>query len=129
MIPDELKYSKEHEWVRIGGGNDALVGITKFAADELGDVVFLDLPEANTVLKQFEKFGEIESVKAVSEIYSPISGNVLEINEQAINNPQLVNESPYDKGWLVKIDMNDLSELETLMNSREYEAFVANEGH
>jgi len=129
MVPDELKYSKEHEWVCIGEGNDALVGITKFAADELGDVVFLDLPEANTVLKQFEKLGEIESVKAVSEIYSPISGNVLGINEQAINNPQLVNESPYDKGWLVKIDINDLSELENLMNFREYEAFVANEGH
>lgn len=124
MIPSGCKYSKEHEWVRIDAEGIAVIGITEFAAESLGDVVFLDLPEIGTDLAQFGVLGEVESVKAVSELYSPISGKVLECNVEAIEHPQLVNDSPYDKGWLLKVAYADLTEVDDLMTSDEYEGFV-----
>ena len=124
MSPPDLRYSKRHEWVRVEP-DGAAVGITQFAADELGDVVFLELPQTDADLTQFEKLGEIESVKAVSDLYSPVSGRVLERNEQAIGNPQLVNDSPYDSGWLLRVTLSNPSELDNLMAAEEYDGFLA----
>ena len=128
MNPPDLRYTEEHEWTRIESC-EAVVGITEFAAESLGDVVFLDLPQVGTQLTAAGKMGEIESVKAVSEIYSPISGRVLERNEQAINNPEIVNESPYGAGWLIKVAISDLSILTKLMTAEQYEALLATKEH
>ena len=127
MNPPDLKYSEEHEWVRVESGDLAVMGVTAFAAESLGDVVFLELPQADTELTQSEKLGEVESVKAVSDIYSPISGRVLEVNQQAVDNPELVNESPYDSGWLLKVAISNPAELDKLMTSEQYEAFLASQ--
>ena len=128
MNPPDLQYTEEHEWARIESG-EAVVGITEFAAESLGDVVFIDLPQVGTQLTAAGKMGEIESVKAVSEIYSPISGPVLERNEQAINNPEMVNKSPYGSGWLIKVAISDLSTLTKLMTADQYEALLAAKEH
>ena len=125
MNPQDLKYSEEHEWVRLQPDGTALVGITEFAAESLGDVVFVELPENGTALTQFEKMGEIESVKAVSDLYSPVGGEVLERNAQLQDSPELVNEGPYDSGWMVKVSLTDTAELNNLMSSVEYDAFLA----
>ena len=121
MYPDDLKYSKEHEWVRMDG-NIAEIGVTVFAQDSLGDVVFVDLPDVGTEIKQFDKFGEIESVKAVSDLFSPLAGVVVETNPGAIENPESVNTDPYGAGWLIKIEVSDTAQLEALMDSDAYEA-------
>ena len=123
MNPPDLKYSEQHEWVRVEG-NVAVIGITEFATGELGDIVFLELPEAETGLTQFEQLGEVESVKAVSEIYSPISGTVTERNEKAMESPELVNDSPFGEGWLLKAELGDPSGLEQLMTAEQYGAFL-----
>ncbi len=125
MNPTNLKYTKDHEWVRLDPGNSATIGITDFAAESLGDVVFLQLPEIGTQLVQHTKLGEVESVKAVSDIFSPISGKVIAVNEKVINKAELVNQSPYDSGWLVKVEMKDASEADKLMSVKDYEAFLA----
>ena len=125
MNPPDLKYTKEHEWVRVEPEDVAVLGVTSFAAENLGDIVYLDLPEVDTELTQMGKLGEIESVKAVSDIYSPVSGRVLERNEQAIENPESVNASPYESGWLLKMAFSDPSELNELMTASEYEDFLA----
>jgi len=125
-LPD-LKYSTEHEWVRAESDGIVVVGITEFAADSLGDVVFVELPEVGTELSQFEKMGEIESVKAVSDLYSPISGRVVERNEEIIEKPELVNELPYDAGWAVKVEVRDSSELENLLDAEQYQVFLASQ--
>lgn len=125
MNPPDLKYSEEHEWVRVESDNIVVVGITDFAAESLGDVVFVELPEAGTQLSQFEKMGEIESVKAVSDLYSPVTGQISERNEQVIDNPQLVNESPYEAGWMLKIKLSDSSQLDRLLDAARYDAFLA----
>ena len=127
MNPDDLRYSREHEWVRIGPGAAAEVGITAFAAESLGDVVFVDLPAAGAALTQFEKFGEIESVKAVSDLFSPVSGSVTEANGALEGSPELVNEGPYGEGWLLRVELADASEAEALMSAAEYERFLAAE--
>ena len=121
MYPDDLKYSKEHEWVRMDG-NTAEIGITEFAQDSLGDVVFVDLPDVGAEIGQFDKFGEIESVKAVSDLFSPISGKVVATNPGAIENPETVNTDPYGSGWLIKIEMSDHAQLDALMDSETYES-------
>ena len=128
MNPTDLSYSKEHEWVKMEGDDVAVVGITDFAQDSLGDVVFVELPEVETEVGQFDKMGEIESVKAVSDLYSPISGSVLERNEALVDSPELVNDSPYEDGWMVRIAVSDDSELGNLMSVSEYEAFLESEG-
>ena len=111
MYPDDLKYSKEHEWVRMEG-NIAQIGVTVFAQDSLGDVVFIDLPDVGTEVGQFEKFGEIESVKAVSDLFSPIAGTIVDANSAAIDNPETVNTDPYGSGWLKKVEISDPSQLD-----------------
>ena len=127
MNPTDLRYSEEHEWVRVEPGDVAFIGLTEFAAESLGDVVFLDLPEVNTEISQFGKLGEVESVKAVEEVYAPVGGRVLELNQQAIDNPELVNDSPYESGWLLKLALSDPAEVEKLMTSDEYEALLASQ--
>ncbi len=131
MNPDELSYSKEHEWVRMESDDVAVVGITDFAQDSLGDVVFVELPEVESEVGQFDKMGEIESVKAVSDLYSPVSGSVLERNEALVDSPELVNDSPYEDGWMLRVAVDDDSELGNLMSASEYEAFLESEdqGH
>ena len=127
MNPVNLKYSQEHEWVRSETGNTATIGITKFAVESLGDIVFVELPEKEALLSQFVKMGEIESVKAVSDLYSPISGQVLERNEELINNPELINENSYESGWMLKIQISNPSELDNLMSSNQYENFLTSQ--
>ena len=127
MNPDGLRYSKEHEWARADGGGAATVGVTHFAQDSLGDVVFVELPEAGDEVVQFEKMGEIESVKAVSDLYSPLSGTVVERNESLADSPELVNDSPYEGGWMLRVQMSDPSEMDALMSAAEYSALVESE--
>ena len=125
MNAGECKYTEEHEWIRPEPGNRGKMGLTDYAQSQLGDIVFLDLPVPGTELKQLEKIGEIESVKAVSDLFTPVSGRVLEINQTAIDEPKLVNEDPYGAGWLVKLELSKISELDALMDSDEYDKFVA----
>ena len=129
MNPPDLKYSKEHEWLRVDDDNVVVIGITEFAAESLGDVVFVELPDVGADLSKFDKMGEIESVKAVSDLFTPVSGKVLERNEQIIDSPQLVNENSFDSGWMLRIQLSDPSELDKLMSAEEYEAFLASEEH
>jgi glycine cleavage system H protein len=121
MYPDDLKYSKEHEWVRMNG-NVAEVGVTVFAQESLGDVVYVDLPESGTEVGQFAKFGEIESVKAVSDLFSPVGGKIVEVNPEATDRPEVVNEEPYGSGWLIKVELSDMAQLDGLMDAASYEA-------
>ena len=124
-IPDDRKYSKEHEWVLVEKETLVLIGITDYAQAQLGDVVFLELPPAGTYLQQFQKMGEIESVKAVSDVYSPVSGEVTMVNTQAQEKPELVNGDPYGDGWLVKMNMSDFSEMNNLLSMQQYEEFLS----
>lgn len=124
MSQKEYKYTQEHEWICPESEDRGKTGITDYAQDQLGDIVYLDLPVPGTQLEQFKKMGEVESVKAVSDLFSPVSGQVLEVNQNAIDEPQLVNEDPYGGGWLVRLELNDPSELDALMNSDEYDKFV-----
>ncbi len=127
MNPPELKYSKEHEWLRLESEGTGVIGITGFAVDNLGDVVFVELPEAGEELTQFEKMGEIESVKAVSDLYTPVSGRVLERNVNLIEKPELVNQGPYESGWMLKVAIRDASEQDVLLTADQYEGFVASQ--
>ena len=117
--PDDLRYSKEHEWVR-ADDTRATIGISSFAADELGDIVFVELPEVGTALKQFQTFGVVESVKAVSDLYSPVSGEVVEVNEALREGPELLNSDPFGEGWIAKVELSDAAELDTLMDAAAY---------
>lgn len=121
MYPEELKYSKEHEWVRMNG-NIAEVGVTVFAQESLGDVVFVDLTEEGSDVEQFAKFGEIESVKAVSDLFSPVGGKIVEVNAAATDAPEVVNEEPYGSGWLIKVELTDTAQLDELMDAATYQA-------
>jgi glycine cleavage system H protein len=122
-VPPELKYSREHEWVRLDG-ETATVGITDFAQDQLGDIVYLDLPKPGTSVNQFGKIGEIESVKSVSELFTPIGGEVTEVNEKARDNPEIVNRSPYGDGWLIRLRVSDTDQLDKLLAADEYSATI-----
>ena len=123
-IPPDLKYTKEHEWVRMEG-DFAAIGITDFAQDSLGDVVFIQLPDEGDELQQFSKLGEIESVKAVSDLFAPMSGRVVERNEAVIETPELVNNEPYGGGWLLKMELAQPAELEVLMTADDYRKLTA----
>lgn len=125
-FPEDLKYSKEHEWVLVED-NVATVGITDFAQDQLGDIVFVELPAVGDKVSKEDAFGVVESVKAVSDIYAPVSGKVLEVNDDLPENPEMVNEDAYGDGWMIKIEMNDPEELQDLMTAAEYEEYVAEE--
>ena len=120
-IPKELLYTEEHEWVLVDKDNQVVtVGITDYAQGELGDIVFIELPNADDEVKQMEPFGTIEAVKAVSDIFAPVSGTVVEVNELLQDQPELINQSPYDQGWMVKIELSDVSELDSLLSPDDY---------
>jgi len=125
MNRKEYKYTVEHEWICPESGNKGKVGLADYAQSQLGDIVFLDLPAPGTQVKQGKKMGEVESVKAVSDIFAPASGQVVEINQTVINEPGLVNKDPYGAGWLVRLELSKPSELDALMDSDEYDKFVA----
>ena len=122
--PDDLRYHPEHDWARVEGG-EAVLGLTWFAQDALGELVHFEAPAVGAALVQGEAYGEVESVKAVSDVVSPLSGEVIDVNEKAVDEPEVVNEDPYGEGWLVRIRMSDPSELDALMDAQAYEAHVA----
>jgi glycine cleavage system H protein len=126
LIPPELRYTKDHEWVRVQDGIGT-IGITDYAQDQLGDVVYVDLPSPGKQLTQLAVFGEIESVKAVSELYSPLSGEVVESNQALADKPELINESPYEDGWLMKVRLADEGEVESLLTADEYSDYIERE--
>lgn len=125
-IPENQYYTENHEWVAVKG-KEAKTGITDHAQEELGDIVFVELPEVGDVFEQEENFAVIESVKAVSDIYAPVSGKVIAINEELLDEPEMINEKPYTGGWIAKFEIEDESELDNLMDSSEYAQFVENE--
>lgn len=125
-FPEELKYTEEHEWVMVEE-ELAVIGISDFAQDALGDVVFVELPEVGTVLEAGKAFGVVESVKAVSDIYAPISGTVEEINDDLVETPEIINTSPYEDGWMIKIRMADAGDADALMDAEAYQALIAEE--
>ena len=123
MYPTECLYSKEHEWVRVE--NDVCVlGITEFAQQELGEVVYVELPEVGQVFDTNDEIGTIESVKAVAEVYTPVAGEILEVNDAVVEDPELLNEDPHAEGWLIKIRFSSAADLKSLMNAEQYEEFV-----
>ena len=122
-VPSELKYSKDHEWVKIEG-NTATIGITEYAQNELGDIVFVELPEVDDEINEGDTFGSVESVKTVSELYAPLSGKVLEANEELEDSPEFVNESSYEKAWMVKIEVTDESQLDGLLSAEQYSEMI-----
>jgi glycine cleavage system H protein len=121
--PDDLRYSREHEWVRVDGSK-ATIGITSYAADELGDIVFVETPQAGAQLKQFAAFGVVESVKAVSDLFAPISGEVTEVNAALSASPELLNTAPFGDGWIAKVTLSDPAELDALLDAEAYAAQI-----
>ena len=124
MEPVELKYAKEHEWVHVEG-DTAVIGVSEFAQEQLGEVVYVDMPSQGDSVSAGETFGEIESVKSVSELYSPVSGEIVAVNEALSDTPEVVNSSPLGDGWMIKVRMSDPAQLDELMSAEEYEAFVS----
>lgn len=124
--PKDLRYSEEHEWVKDENGNYR-IGITHFAQSELGDIVFVELPQVGDDVKADEPFGSVESVKTVSELYAPISGKVLEVNEELEDSPELVNESPYEGAWMIVVEASDQAELDALMSAEDYDKMTVGE--
>jgi len=124
--PEDCLYTREHEWIRVED-DVGVIGITDYAQQALGDIVYVELPSVGDHFSQGESFGNVESVKAVSELYMPVSGEIVAINEDLAESPQLVNEDPYGDGWMVKVALSDPAELETLMSASEYEEYVKEE--
>ena len=122
--PDELKYHQEHDWARIEG-DDAVFGITWYAQDALGEVVFFDPPEVGTQLTKDEAYAEVESVKAVSDVFAPLSGEIIEVNEALAETPEKINEDPYGEGWMVRVRLTDPGEVDTLMDAEAYKAILS----
>ena len=127
MNPNDRSYTREHEWIIVedAGAGRALVGITHFAQDQLGDIVYFELPKAGDTVAHLGKMGEVESVKAVSDLYSPVSGEVIEVNSALTDRPELTNEDPFGEGWLIRVTMSDTSELDSLLSVEEYDAYLA----
>lgn len=123
--PEDLKYTKEHEWIRDNGDETATIGVTDFAQSELGDIVFVELEPEGTEFEKDEVFGTVEAVKTVSELFAPVDGEILEINEALEVEPELVNDDPYRDGWMVKIALHDVSQLDELMSADEYQDIVS----
>ena len=119
MVPDDRKYTQEHEWVQIEG-DIGLVGVTDYAANELGDVVFVELPETGSEFSQGDTVGTIESVKAVADLYLPVSGEIIEVNQEVVDSPELVNSDPMEEGWLFKVKLADPAELDQLLDANGY---------
>jgi len=128
MIPSDLRYHKEHEWVRLNG-KQATVGISHFAQDALGDIVFLDMPKVGAAVTAGHQIGEVESTKTTSTIYTPVSGTVSKINTDLKDHPEVVNSDPYGKGWIAVIDLSNPGEVDQLMTAAQYEAFLASQKH
>lgn len=123
MVPEEYKFTKEHEWVHMED-DVAIIGISDYATGELGDIVYVELPEVDSVVQQMDPIGTIEAVKTVAELFSPVSGTIVEINEEILENPETVNNSPFEDGWFIKIKMDDPGELDVLFSYEEYQEFL-----
>ena len=128
MYPDELRYTRDHEWIRLEADGKAVIGVTHYAQEQLGDIVFLDLPEAGTAIESGQELGTIESVKAVSEILAPLTGDVDEANPALGERPELVNEDPYGEGWLLRISIGDPAQVEQLLDVAAYKSHVDSVG-
>lgn len=126
MNPKNLKYHREHVWARMEG-DTAVLGLTSYAQETLGDIVYIELPEVGADVTAGTAYAEVESVKAVSDVYAPLSGSVVEVNDEVIDAPELINESPFDDGWLIKVKLSDLSEADELMSAEEYEELISEE--
>jgi len=120
MDPNNLKYTKDHEWIKVDG-NYAFIGITNFAQKELGDIVFIEIESLDQEISSGEVFGSVEAVKTVSDLFMPMSGKVIEINQKVVDNPELVNSDPYGEGWMIKVEIFDLNEVENLLDLKSYE--------
>ncbi len=127
MNPTDRKYSREHEWIKLEdpATGRAVTGITDFAQDQLGDIVFVELPKLGSTVTFMGKMGEIESVKSVSDLFSPASGEVIEVNERLLDHPEIANQDPFGEGWLIRVSMSDASELDSLLTAEEYESFTS----
>lgn len=126
-IPEDLQYTKDHEWLRILDGNVATIGITDHAQDSLGDITFVELPDTGSTLEAGETFGVVESVKAASDLFMPVKGEILEVNDNLLDAPEQVNESPYENGWMIKIRLDDSSSQDDLLSPEAYTDIVGNE--
>jgi len=124
--PKSLKYHREHDWARIEG-DTAVFGLTSYAQETLGDIVYIELPEVGADVTAGTAYAEVESVKAVSDVYAPLSGSVVEVNDEVVDAPELINESPFEDGWLIKVKLTDPSEAEDLMSAEEYEELITEE--
>lgn len=125
-FPEDIRYSKEHEWVRVKG-KIATIGITDYAQDQLGEIVFLEFPDEGEAFNKDDPFGVVESVKSVSDVYVPIGGRVAEVNDPLLDNPETVNEEPYGEGWLIRLEITDPKELDELMTAEQYQAYIKEE--
>jgi glycine cleavage system H protein len=121
LYPQDLRYTSEHEWIRVEGSR-GVVGITFYAQEQLGDVVFVELPKTGTTVEQGKTFGVVESVKTASDLYAPVSGNVVEVNDKLIDRPELVNQDPYGEGWMIAVELSDPSQVNSLLTAQQYEA-------
>ncbi|MCY4365340.1 MAG: glycine cleavage system protein GcvH [Chloroflexi bacterium] len=126
MSPEDRKYTREHEWAKVEDADAKLVsvGITHFAQDELGDIVYFDLPNVGENVSYMQKMGEVESVKAVSDLFSPVTGRIESVNNELVDHPELVNDDPFDSGWIMRVVLEDLGELDTLMSASEYDEYT-----
>lgn len=128
MVPQDLMYTKKHEWIKVDG-DGGTVGITDYAQGELGDIVFVELPKVGKKVEQMKSFGAIEAVKAVVDLYAPVSGEVLETNPELRDKPEVINSDPYGEGWIIKLRIDDSGELENLLSSADYEKLLEEEEH
>lgn len=128
MVPQDLMYTKKHEWIKVDG-DGGTVGITDYAQGELGDIVFVELPKVGTKVEQMKSFGAIEAVKAVVDLYAPVSGEVLETNPELRDKPEVINSDPYGEGWIIKLRIDDSGELENLISPADYEKLLEEEEH
>ena len=124
MIPGELKYTSEHEWVRVDGADTVTVGITHYAQDSLGDIVFVSLPAAGTAVEAGQSCGEVESTKSVSDLYAPVSGEIVEVNTAVDANPEMINSAPYGDGWLMRIRLSEPEQVDGLLTASDYEGLT-----
>lgn len=125
-IPEDLKYSKEHEWVRVQG-TTVTIGITDYAQDKLGEIVFVELPDEGEEVIKDEAFGAVESVKSVNDVFAPISGRVVELNDPLVDSPELINDDPYGEGWMIRVEMTSADDLKDLLTAKQYTAYLAEE--
>jgi glycine cleavage system H protein len=125
-LPTDYRYTKEHEWIHVEG-DTGMIGITDYAQHSLGDIVYVEAPQVGATITAGESFGTVESVKAVSEIFAPVTGTVLEVNQNLANSPELVNSEPYTGGWLIKVQLGDAAQIDKLLTAAEYDAFIASE--